>query len=71
MKKNKGDKIAVVTFDKRYWQRDWLESLNDGEKYRLALISKNGSICSAEEYTKSLNDMRPMERCVFTYIVAI
>lgn len=71
MEENKRSKTFVLTFDKRYYNRDFLERLTDLEKYKLAAIDNNCSVYSSEQYSNFLNDMKPMERYVFTYIVNV
>lgn len=64
--------IKVLTFDKFKYKRNDIEGKTDIEKYKMALAdTKNCKIREAHEYTKELNDFRPMERFVFTYIIIL
>lgn len=62
----------VLRFSKKGYERKELESLTDKEKYELACRDKdNCQIMSAYDYTKDLNDFKPMERYVYTYIICV
>ena len=65
--------IKVLLFDKGHFKRDELDSKSDIEKYELAL--KMDKICcwvyTADEYTEMLNNFKPVEKYVWTYIVSI
>ena len=52
----------VLRFSKKGYERKELESLTDKE---------NCQIMSAYDYTKDLNDFKPMERYVYTYIICL
>ena len=63
--------VKVLTFSKIAYKREDLESKTDEEKYELALSDKeNCRIMDAKEYTDMLNEFRPMEKYVYTYIYA-
>lgn len=62
--------VKVLTFSKRTYDKKTIESKTDKEKYLIALNDKeNCRIMDANEYTRKLNEFRPMETCVYTYIV--
>lgn len=65
--------IMVLLFDKGHFKRDELDSKSDIEKYELA--SKMDKVYSwiytADKYTEMLNNFNPIEKYVWTYIVAI
>lgn len=63
--------VKVLTFSKRTYDKNKLESKTDKEKYLIALNDKEHCrIMDANEYTRKLNESKPMETCVYTYIVA-
>lgn len=63
-------KVYVLTFSKRYYDRNSLENLSDIEKYNLANGDRmNCAIYDSTEYTNLLNEYRLMDRYVYTYIV--
>lgn len=63
--------VKVLTFSKRTYDKKTIESKTDKEKCLIALNDKeNCRIMDANEYTRKLNEFRPMETCVYTYIVA-
>ena len=54
------------------YNRNELESKSDIEKYVIALNDiEHCKIRESNEYTKEVNDFKPMEKFVFTYIVTI
>lgn len=64
--------VKVITFEKGSYNRNELESKTDIEKYMIALNDvKHCKIHESNEYTKEMNDFKPMEKFVFTYIVTI
>ena len=65
-------KTFVLTFSKRYYDRNALDCLTDNMKYDMAINDRmNCTVYEAQEYTNLLNSFKPMDRCVFTYIVNI
>ncbi len=63
--------VKVLTFCKRTYDKETIESKTDKEKYLIALNdNENCRIMDANEYTKKLNESIPMETYVYTYIVA-
>jgi len=64
--------VKVITFEKGSYNRNELESKSDIEKYTIALNDiDHCKIRESNEYTKEVNDFKPMEKFVFTYIVTI
>lgn len=71
-RKNKRNKTFVLTFHKICYDRQMIESLSEREKYELAISDKRGCcVYTSNEYTDLLNNHKPMETYVFTYIVNI
>lgn len=67
-----GISVKVITFEKGSYNRNELENKSDIEKYMIALNdAEHCKIRESNEYTKELNDFKPMEKFVFTYIVII
>ena len=64
--------IKVLTFDKRFYQKDELSLFNDKEKYYIATEDKeNCSVMDIKEYERLLNDSYPLEKYVYTYFVIV
>lgn len=64
--------IYILAFQKNKYNREEIESLDDVLKFNKAAIdSDNCKIMTASEYMKNLNDSKPMDRYVYTYIVEI
>ncbi len=65
--------IMVLLFDKGHFKRDELDNKSDIEKYELAskMIKVYSWIYTADEYTEMLNNFKPIEKYVWTYIVTI
>ena len=62
--------IKVITFDKRFYDRDTIEVLSDKDKYSIALADRdNCSIINGNDYVNALNDSKPIEKYVYTYFV--
>ena len=67
-----GNKIMVLLFDKGHYKRDDLNAKSDMEKYTIALWDKRRCwLYTADEYTDMLNNFKPIEKYVWTYIVVI
>ena len=65
-------RIFVLCFSKLKYNRERLEKKTDCEKYLLATIdAKDCFIFNSDEYTMALNEAKPMDTCVYTYIVSI
>lgn len=67
-----GYKIVVLLFDKGHYRRNDLDDKSDFEKFTLASWDKRH--CwqyAADEYTDMLNNFKPVEKYVWTYIVVI
>ena len=64
--------VMVITFEKTAYDRDELDGKSDIEKYAIALgDTEHCKIYGRDEYVRSINDFKPMERFAFTYIVTI
>ena len=64
--------VKVITFEKGSYNRNELENKSDIEKYMIALNDvEHCKIHESNEYTREMNDFKPMEKFVFTYIVTI
>jgi hypothetical protein len=64
--------VKVITFERGSYDRNELESKSDIEKYMIAINDvEHCKIRESNEYAKEMNDFKPMEKFVFTYIVTI
>lgn len=67
-----GYSTKVLVFDKMFYDRFNIEKLDDIAKFNKAMNNPSTArIYTAEQYSKMLNDVEPMDKYVLTYIVNI